>query len=113
MVDRNSDIWRRLPRFIIPLFRALYLTCEQGSRTSIAASLGEFSDVSIGRVAYLQPYWIPSSCCDRKTGIPFPAFELLGAFQDFALSSPRLPEGENTSKAAVALWEAYDEFAAP
>eukprot|EP00521_Asterionellopsis_glacialis_P013172 CAMPEP_0195298134 /NCGR_PEP_ID=MMETSP0707-20130614/22870_1 /TAXON_ID=33640 /ORGANISM="Asterionellopsis glacialis, Strain CCMP134" /LENGTH=261 /DNA_ID=CAMNT_0040360135 /DNA_START=145 /DNA_END=927 /DNA_ORIENTATION=- len=32
----NSDIWRGYPRWIIPIFRMIYLTSKQGSSTSVA-----------------------------------------------------------------------------
>lgn len=96
---RNSDIWRGFPRWIIPIFRLLYLNNQQGCYTSVAACLCEIET----SVIYLQPYWMPWS------GQPaFPPMEMLGPFVGYAAATPRLPNDNGES--AVALWKVSEQI---
>jgi NAD(P)-dependent dehydrogenase (short-subunit alcohol dehydrogenase family) len=97
----NSDIWRTFPRFVIPLFRLVFLDTVQGSTCSLAASLLPSTDLPL----YLQPYWIPFS----KDSAPHPIFEMLGLFAGYAPTSPRLPSDGGFFEAS-SLWKASEEL---
>jgi len=90
----NSDIWRGKPRWMVPLFRLLYLTNRQGCQTSVAACVEDLPD----DVLYLQPYWQRSS---KLT--PWPPTEMLGPFVGFQHVPPRLPS-DGGELFADALW---------
>ena len=78
----NSDIWRNKPRWLVAIFRLLYLTSKQGSYTSVAAATEDFPlDVQ-----YLQPYWLPKSM-----NMAFPPMEMLGPFQRVSSYSTKTP----------------------
>lgn len=99
----NSDIWRKFPRFIIPLFRLLYLNNQQGSHTSVAAALSQdLPDDTI----YLQPYYQP-----QPSSVPFPPLEMLGVFVGHQPTTPRLPnDGTQGALSAQVLWETSEKL---
>jgi len=97
----NSDIWRDNPRWMVPLFRLLYLTNQQGCQTSVAACVQDFPD----HVFYLQPYWQPRS--SKRT--PWPPTEMLGPFVGYQAVAPRLP-ADGGKMAAEALWKCSEEL---
>ena len=90
-----------MPRFIIPIFRLVYLNNRQGSHTSIAAAVGQFETLPL----YLQPYWLPV-----QDMTPFPLFEMLGPFEGSVVTKPRLPVKDRGAVAAGALWNACEEL---
>eukprot|EP00545_Synedropsis_sp_CCMP1620_P014233 CAMPEP_0119020756 /NCGR_PEP_ID=MMETSP1176-20130426/24681_1 /TAXON_ID=265551 /ORGANISM="Synedropsis recta cf, Strain CCMP1620" /LENGTH=317 /DNA_ID=CAMNT_0006975229 /DNA_START=147 /DNA_END=1100 /DNA_ORIENTATION=+ len=100
----NSDIWRGFPRFIIPLFRMVFLTVQQGSSCSVAAvTLSSSNDELLP--LYLQPYWmLPGS----STRTPHPVFETLGPYATYVPTAPRLP-ADGGALEADALWMASEE----
>lgn len=101
---RNSDIWRNYPSAIRYLYRLLYLTAEQGSSTSVAASVVDFDPKTI----YLQPYLLPS--IKRKRVLPpFPLFEMLGPYAGFVETTPRLPE-DGGKQACESLFAVCEEL---
>lgn len=99
----NSDIWRQMPRYLIPIFRLLYLNNQQGSYTTIAASV--LKDLPKD-VIYLQPYYQ----IDPKKE-PWPPMEMLGIFVGYLATKPRLPnDGTSGELSAQALWEISDRL---
>lgn len=109
----NSDIWRSIPSFLRkyvlgPIFRLLYLNCDQGSYTTVAAVLNDFPDDTI----YLQPYWLPTP---RKINgsnsysCPFPPFEMLGPFSGYAVTQPRLPS-DGGLESSESLWAVCEKL---
>ncbi|CAB9499512.1 Short-chain dehydrogenase TIC 32, chloroplastic [Seminavis robusta] len=103
----NSSIWRsaNLQWLVIPLFRLIFLTTEQGAATSVAAAVGDFDN---NNDFYLQPYWMPESA-RRKA--PFPVLEMLGPFIGYRFIQPRLPSSQAGSDAAgEALWKVSEEL---
>ena len=108
----NSDIWRNYPKLMRTLYRLLYLTTKQGSSTSVAASVMEFSDVSSDAI-YLQPYRLPSLNFLRRKkrqSTPHPMFEMLGPYQGYVVSKPRLP-GDDGIRACQSLFSVCEELA--
>lgn len=103
----NSDIWRGYPRWIIPIFRLLYLTSKQGSSTSVAAAVGDFPQTQKDEVLYLQPYRQFLGSQEHKP--PFPAFEMLGPYAGYEITTPRL-QTDGGQKSAQALWEVSQKF---
>ena len=97
----NSDIWRGFPRFIIPIFRAIFLTTQQGSSCSVAAATLADDNLPL----YLQPYWMPI----RSKRTPHPIFETLGPYAGYVPTAPRLPADGGTFE-AEALWRASEEL---
>lgn len=55
---RNSDIWRDYPRFLVSIFRWVYLTNLQGCQTSVVAATIT-KPAWLDSCPYLQPYWLP------------------------------------------------------
>jgi len=113
----NSDIWRDFPRFLIPIFRSVYLTCQEGCEPVVAAatmrpaslegeSPSSSSTTTSSLPLYVQPYWIPFASSDRT---PFPATEMLGPYVGHAITKPRLPR-DGGSAAGEALWKACQEL---
>jgi NAD(P)-dependent dehydrogenase (short-subunit alcohol dehydrogenase family) len=118
----NSDIWRnleasspQLKRYVLdPLFRALYLSTEQGATCSIAAAVCTWED----DVLYLQPYWFPKKSLTRhspeyaggvsprKYGLTYPLFEMMGVAIGYAACKPRLPGTDYGAESAKSLWDA-------
>ena len=99
----SSDIWRNTPRWLVAIFKLVYLTCRQGSTTSVAAATCDFPK----DVTYLQPYWLPSFM-----KVTFPPMEMLGPYAGYRVTEPRLPEdGEGGLVTARHLWEASEELA--
>jgi NAD(P)-dependent dehydrogenase (short-subunit alcohol dehydrogenase family) len=104
----NSDIWRNFPAMIKFLFGLVYLTNKQGCSTSVVAAV---SDELPADAIYLQPYWLPNeSLSPHQQQPPFPAFEMLGPYQAYRVSTPRLPP-DGGVVAAHALWEACTDLA--
>lgn len=112
----NSDIWRNYPKFVVKVFRLIYLTSRQGSQTSVAAAVG-----NVPRGVYLQPYWQPRKSTSRRDhhpvsfsrsfGLPFPAFEMLGLFIGHAITEARLPDdGKDGLVSASAMWKVCSEI---
>eukprot|EP00752_Nemacystus_decipiens_P012085 g10715.t1 len=70
----RSDIWRHVPKFVMPVFdflmRMFFVNTEQGCCTSVCASSWPLERLSGGD--YYQPYWMPFGC-------PWPC-ELMGPF---------------------------------
>lgn len=114
---RNSDIWRSFPRFVIPLFRLVYLNNKQGCQTSVAAAVCDWkslqfpnqhaasadsSSSSSPNAVYLQPYkqFISLSKEDEPL---FPIPEMLGVFGGHLKARPRLPREDGGLKAAQSL----------
>ena len=61
---------------------------------------------------YLQPYWLPPFLYRGTKDVHIPMFEMLGPYQGYRLTRPRLPIGidNGTSFAASeALWSACQE----
>ena len=129
----HSDIWRDYPSFLAPLFRWLLLTPSQGCRTSVAASVlddslihtnnGNNDDNTYSYHPYLQPYWQPFRNDDDDTNTNndnnntttttsatplFPVLEMLGPYQGYRWTTPRLPS--QPSVAGAALWQASVEL---
>jgi len=112
----NSDIWRDYPRILAPLQSLLYLNSVQGSHTSVAACVLPEDHVDISAAAvdddehhfypYLQPYWLPVAAWDN--GRLFPALEVMGPYQGYRRTRPRLPV--DSLGAGQALWEAAQEL---
>lgn len=99
----NSDIWRGYPRWIVAIFKRVYLNNKQGSYTSIAASV---MDDLPEDVVYLQPYHQV-----QNQSPPFPPFEMLGPFVGFQSTPPRLPrDGSNGELTSAALWKVSKEL---
>jgi len=96
----NSDIWRDKPRWMMPLFRLLYLTNIQGCQTTVAACVEDLPD----DVIYLQPYWQRIS--ERP---PWPPTEMLGPYVGFQAVSPRLPV-DGGILSAEALWRCSEDL---
>lgn len=99
------------------VFRRIYLTAEQGSTTSVAASVMDFDT----DVTYLQPYWLPSkprnknnnrnsSNSSSKKSCPFPMLEMLGPYVGYQATEPRLPEDRGI-KASASLFVVCEELA--
>lgn len=122
-MSSNSDIWRDFPRFVTKLFELLYLSVQQGCRTSVAAGMLDEKNLPLdgNHCCYLQPYWIPNiPLIDRQT-VPFPLYEMMGPFQGYRIVKPRLPlplkskasVGVNDKvllEATEALWAACEEL---
>ena len=112
---RNSDICRKLPRFIIPIFKLIYLNNQQGCRTSVIASVLKTIPID-NNCCYIQPYWLPGN--DDINTTPSPIFETLGPYQGYRFTKPRLPSqcnsnhdnNSNQLSAQVALWKACEEL---
>mmetsp|Transcript_21110 Transcript_21110/g.43200 ORF Transcript_21110/g.43200 Transcript_21110/m.43200 type:complete len:391 (-) Transcript_21110:2265-3437(-) len=99
----SSDIWRNTPRWLVAIFKLVYLTCRQGSTTSVAAATCDFPK----DVTYLQPYWLPSFM-----KVAFPPMEMLGPYVGYRVTEPRFPaDGEGGLVTARHLWEASEELA--
>lgn len=103
----NSDIWRSVnfPGLVIPIFRLLFLTTEEGCATSVAAAVGQdFDEFDY----YLQPYWMPLR---SKYTPPFPVLEMMGPFIGYRVTQPRLPCSNAGIRAACdALWKVSEEL---
>lgn len=105
----NSDIWRDYPRLLDPVHRLLYLTNEQGCRTSVAACvLEDIPDNTL--FPYLQPYWQLFDSSSNISSPLFPALELVGPYQGYRWTAPRVPAGDEGRAAAQALWRASNEL---
>lgn len=108
----NSDIWRNYSNTQKKLFRLLYLSPQQGSQTSIAASVLHFED----DVVYLQPYRLPPIYNNnkkkkkRKSVPPYPVFEMLGPFMGYRETQPRLPEDDGVL-ASQSLFQVCEDLA--
>eukprot|EP00594_Rhizosolenia_setigera_P001200 CAMPEP_0178948134 /NCGR_PEP_ID=MMETSP0789-20121207/5302_1 /TAXON_ID=3005 /ORGANISM="Rhizosolenia setigera, Strain CCMP 1694" /LENGTH=393 /DNA_ID=CAMNT_0020628463 /DNA_START=225 /DNA_END=1407 /DNA_ORIENTATION=+ len=108
----NSDIWRNYSNTQKKLFRLLYLSPQQGSQTSIAASVLQFED----DVVYLQPYRLPPIYNNnkkkkkRKSVPPYPVFEMLGPFMGYRETQPRLPEDDGVL-ASQSLFQVCEDLA--
>mmetsp|Transcript_9458 Transcript_9458/g.14594 ORF Transcript_9458/g.14594 Transcript_9458/m.14594 type:complete len:371 (-) Transcript_9458:89-1201(-) len=99
----NSDIWREMPRYLIPIFRLLYLNSKQGSYTTVAASMLKNLPKD---VIYLQPYHQINPKVE-----PWPPTEMLGMFVGYLATKPRLPnDGTGGELSAQALWEISDQL---
>ena len=94
----NSDIWRGFPWFIIPIFRAIFLTTNS---CSVAAATLADDNLPL----CLQPYWMPIS--SKRTSRP--TFETLGPYAGYVSTAPRLPADGGTFE-AEALWRALEEL---
>lgn len=107
-LSRNSDIWRFYPRFVVPVFRLLFLTNEQGCHTSVTAAVEEnllsLAKDSALPTIYLQPYWNPQ----RNDQPISPVFETLGPFRGSVMTRPRLPV--DVHGASYALWTVCDDL---
>ena len=74
------------------------MTSEQGSTTSVAASVLNFPPETV----YLQPYHLP---IESKSVPPFPLFEMLGPYAGYVDTKPRLPVGDSeVTKACESLF---------
>ena len=102
--NSNSDIWRNYPNFMKAIFRRIYLSPQQGSSTSVAASILDFDDNQ--DIQYLQPYWIPSS----SKRPPYPMFEMLGPYVGYKVTTPRLPTHDMGEKASESLFTVCEEL---
>lgn len=110
----NSDIWRNLPSFVRQrIFSLFYLNNAQGCQTTVAAAslalhrrlpIATNDDVTTHCI-YLQPYWLPFS---NNEQIPSPIFEMLGPFQGYWFTQPRLPE--NAVQICYAMWSAFESL---
>lgn len=104
----NSDIWRDFPRFLVPIFEMIYLNNYQGSQTSVAAALCDWSDLqsaaACSDTVYLQPYY--QHFPQRKGEPLFPPLELVGSFGGHHQVTPRLPRHDDGLQAGKALWSA-------
>ena len=99
----NSDIWRNKPRYLVPLFKLLYLTNTQGCHTSVAAAVSE--DLP-DNAFYLQPYHQV-----RPSVAPFPPLEMLGVFVGHLVTRPRLPnDGTDGQLSSQVLWETSEKL---
>jgi hypothetical protein len=109
---RNSDIWRDLPRFIVPIFSMIYLNNRQGCRTSVIASVLKTIPIDNNYCCYIQPYWLPDVAYDDYDTTPFPMYEMLGPYQGYRFTKPRLPlyKDAKIQSARVALWKACEEL---
>jgi hypothetical protein len=87
------------------IFRRIYLSPQQGSSTSIAASIIDI-DQEEDDVQYLQPYWLPSS----RRRPPYPMFEMLGPYVGYQLTTPRLPTNDLGQKASENLFTVCEEL---
>lgn len=86
----------------------VYLDNEQGSQTSVAASLCDFTDLQLrpgSPIAYLQPYAQIFSGETLSKPV-FPLFEMLGIFGGHSKVVPRLPATDDGLQASQALWQA-------
>jgi len=106
----NSDIWRNYPSVMKAIFTKIYLSSEQGSTTSVAASVMHFDQ----DVVYLQPYWLPHSArkhiqSSNTSPCPFPMFEMLGPYVGYRPTQPRLPV-DGGLKAANSLFTVCEEL---
>jgi hypothetical protein len=99
--ERNSEIWRSLPRQVRDFIAAVALTPEQGSFTSIVAATTR--DV---HQTYLQPYWMPNYVKDSV--VPFPVLECHGPYVGSRPTTPRLPP--NADAAGTAMWSASEQL---
>ena len=97
----NSDIWRALPRFLIPILGMIFLTTQQGSYCSVAAALWSAPE----KVIYMSPYWQPFN--DRDLLL----CETLGPFVGWRVTKPRLVAGGGVTD-AEALWRAARDLTA-
>jgi hypothetical protein len=116
---RNSDIWRNFPKirhWILPL---VFLTNEQGSRPSVAAAVLE--DIKMGvndhpDCCYIQPYYLPGIPFQNVHTTPHPIFEMLGPYQGYRYTKPRIPpplvskdDTRSLSPPGEALWNVCTE----
>jgi NAD(P)-dependent dehydrogenase (short-subunit alcohol dehydrogenase family) len=100
----NSDIWRTYPRWLVAIFKRIYLDNQQGSYTTVAASVLEDLPEN---VIYLQPYHQGG----RSEVTPFPPFEMLGPYVGYQPIRPRLPmDGSNGELTAQVLWKVSEEL---
>jgi hypothetical protein len=132
----NSDIWREFPTFLTQnIFTQIYLTNQQGCRTSVAAAvldekeLFHNDDTADPDCCYIQPYWLPGIPLENRDQVPFPLYEILGPYQGYRVTKPRLPfasskiasspklgSGSSSSQvtnhlsAGEALWKACEEL---
>jgi len=95
----NSDIWRGFPRFVIPIFRMIFLTNRQGCSCSVAATIMEDSNLPL----YLQPYWQP-----MRWRMIHPLFETMGPYAGHVPVAPRLQADGGTFE-GEALWKASED----
>jgi NAD(P)-dependent dehydrogenase (short-subunit alcohol dehydrogenase family) len=116
-----SDIWRSFPSWIRSIFRQVYLTPKQGSLPLVAAAVGSAGvgsgkgggaddnlNLSLDRINYLQPYWIPPTFGDKP--VP-PLIEMLGPYVGFTSTTPRLlPNSDDRKTAAKILWNLSHEL---
>jgi hypothetical protein len=79
------------------------LTQEQGWSTSVAASVLDFEDETI----YLQPYRRPFQ---KRDSPPYPMFEMLGPYQGYRVTQPRLPD-DGGIEASNSLFAVCEELA--
>ena len=88
------------------------MTPEQGSATSVAASVLDFgADSGVENTEkqstfYLQPYWIPFQ---KKNKTPYPLFEMLGPYRGYCVTQPRLPEDGGLA-ASKTLFDVCEEL---
>jgi len=110
----NSDIWRDYPRAITRTVNAaLYLNNAQGCRTTVAACVLPTvvdNNNKDNPYPYLQPYWQPSSRTTAAAALVpvFPSLELIGPYQGYRWTAPRLPS--DPVAASQALWTASQEL---
>lgn len=139
-LQSNSDIWRDFPRFLIPIFRLLYLTPQQGCQPVVEAATrqdfglnddndsdsndnnrdGVNNEKNLKLPLYVQPYWIPSfsgsssksnkNRPSRRRGTPFPVFEMMGPFAERAVSIPPRLPEDGGLAASRALWTACQQL---
>ena len=113
----SSDIWRNESSLMQRAYKMIYLTPKQGSSTSLAGALGYLPENAI----YLQPYFQWSSkkrskstthrSFNRWYSLPFPMFEMLGAYVGFAVTDPRLPLDKNCGyESSNALWSVCEKI---
>ncbi|CAB9504860.1 WW domain-containing oxidoreductase [Seminavis robusta] len=100
----NSDIWRDYPPLIQAINKRIFLNNQQGSYTSVAASV---LDNLPPDVIYLQPY----HQVQGSSSTPFPVFEMLGPFVGYQAIQPRLPkDGTNGELTARILWNVSEDL---
>ena len=137
----NSDIWRNYPKFITNyIFPLCYLSNEQGCRTSIAASILDENELFPNNnnnnnvkenndnddsyyCSYIQPYWLPGISLQDITTTPYPLYEMMGPYQGYRITHPRIPlklssstttatatGAANQLTAGEALWQACTDL---
>lgn len=128
------------------IFSFIYLTTKQGCRPSVAAAVLDDDELFLNDeddCCYLQPYWLPGIPLRNKKSyqntdqqqqllppkqqqqrqhrVPHPMFEMMGPYQGYRLTDPRLPpyqlhrsdsiqNDSNDLSAGEALWKACEEI---